>query len=345
MSVALLFLTIADPHFPVLWDRWLDDSAGRCDVYIHPKYPDKVTWRRNAIISQLVGTQWGEIVFAYGALFAEAIASGKRYSKYVLVSESDVPVRAFETFYRAMCMSPSISYYTYIGNPTRWDRENRLSTVSSYHNIVKHSARFALCHNHAVQFAELVRFVSLMDESDDHKSDPLYDFASKLFRSSVSDEFCLSVLSRSIQTDPSFENYSVVEDNWNHTKRSVTSFNRQIEYAYQHLELPSMKHKNHHVQKIKQELNATIKNLQSQRDQVRKSPIAMDDLTKVVDNSNDLDYILNLVRSKYPPIFMRKFAKTSNIYQFWYDIILAVPDGLNNAEWKQFNQDVFTYTV
>lgn len=128
MVVAILFATDTNPHFPNIWDKWIDNGNEpneRCDIYIHPKFPDQVTWRRESILpkSHLSNSYWNDIC---GALLAYA-TSIKTYTKYVIVSESDIPVRPFDTFYRSMCRYPDMSLYT-------------------------NNSNFALCHKHAVEF-------------------------------------------------------------------------------------------------------------------------------------------------------------------------------------------------
>ena len=311
-KIALLFLTIDNPHFPHIWDEWLRGHEDQYDIYIHPKNPEQVTWRRECMLpsQHLVQTKWGQIVYAYGALFRAAIATADRYrdpyKQYILISESCLPVQSFNSLYRFVCSN--LSYYHYIDKPSKWDCEHRLQhvPVSSHgrtaanritaiqSQIVKHDARFSLCHEDAVQFVYMCR--------------PNYSaFVHELFHAPVSDEFCLSAFNLN-----NFVNYEVTHDCWHHTTDAVNNYNNRISQIYDRYGKTA----------IDESGKAEMNELRALRDDIKKSPIAIDDLHALSENGiSDLDLIIGLQQNRNAPFFCRKFAKTSNVSEFWHDII------------------------
>jgi predicted O-methyltransferase YrrM len=45
-KIAFLFLTIENPNFTKVWDYYFKDNQDKINIYIHPKYPDKITWHK-----------------------------------------------------------------------------------------------------------------------------------------------------------------------------------------------------------------------------------------------------------------------------------------------------------
>lgn len=312
-KVALLFLTIDNPHFPDIWDEWLSGQSDKYDIFIHPKNPDDVTWHRERILpsNKLVHTAWGEIVYAYGALFAAATDSGT-YAQYVLISESDLPICGFDAFYRFMSANTKVSYYNRLGGPSNWDCINRLQHVPGYcrftndrvktikSQIVKHDARFSLCHDHAVKFSDLCH--------PNNQSAFVYE----LFQSPVCDEFCLSVLNLD-----EFVNYGITYDCWHHTTAVSEDYRRQIAAIYDRRTIGTFT-------VLTVDDKVSIKELRLLRNNVRKSPIAIDDLSRPLlncPNATDLDILKRLKWNHNPPFLCRKFAKTSNVREFWQSIL------------------------
>ena len=97
-QIAFLFLTIENPNFTKIWDSYFRNKSSKYNLYIHPKYPEKVTWKKSKIIKNLKETGWGFIVEAYYELLKAAFQN-KNNIKFVTISESDVPIKDFDTFY------------------------------------------------------------------------------------------------------------------------------------------------------------------------------------------------------------------------------------------------------
>jgi hypothetical protein len=163
-KIALLFLTDTDPHFPDIWDFYIASAGSeRVNVYIHPKRPDDVKWRQNAIISILQPTEWGHITRAYRALLAEALTDPHN-QKFIFLSESCVPIKPFDQLYAEMHEHPNESWIKRMPITT-YDRRARLSTVPGIENIIgranmlKHYSRTCLSRAHARKVVSSPRVV------------------------------------------------------------------------------------------------------------------------------------------------------------------------------------------
>ncbi len=97
-KIAFLFLLIDNPNFPSIWDEYFKNNEDKYTIYIHPKYPEKHTWKPQCIIKNLKETAWGKIVEAAVSLFKEAYKDKNNY-KFITISERGVPIKLFENFY------------------------------------------------------------------------------------------------------------------------------------------------------------------------------------------------------------------------------------------------------
>ena len=104
-KIAFLFITIGDVNFPKIWDDYFKDNNDKYNIYIHPKYPEKVTWNKDKIIQNLQETSWGFIVKAYIELFKSALQDKDNY-KFITISESCLPIQSFDQFYTNVINDP-----------------------------------------------------------------------------------------------------------------------------------------------------------------------------------------------------------------------------------------------
>ena len=93
-KIAFSFLVLDNPNFPHIWDAYFAGHENHMNVYVHPKYPNLNTWRRECVIQDIQETGWGYIVSAYLALLASAIEDPSN-TKFIFVSESCLPVKPF----------------------------------------------------------------------------------------------------------------------------------------------------------------------------------------------------------------------------------------------------------
>jgi hypothetical protein len=197
-KIALLFLTDADPNFVGVWDAWLAGNDDKIQIYIHPKRPAAVKWRRDRVIAALQPTAYGFITRAYRALLAAALADPLNI-KFVFLSESCVPAVPFAKMYADLCANPAESLVKRM-RISRYDEQARLATVPGLvaavgrANIIKHYSRSCLCRDHARK---------VIDDPRVHWFDEMH----------VGDEFFLS----GIQPVRGMKDAAVTEDDWDDT--------------------------------------------------------------------------------------------------------------------------------
>jgi len=42
-KIAFLFLTLSNPNFPDIWDKYFKGNEDKYSIYIHPKNPNEVS--------------------------------------------------------------------------------------------------------------------------------------------------------------------------------------------------------------------------------------------------------------------------------------------------------------
>jgi hypothetical protein len=104
-KVAFMFLTRGEPHQKILWEEFFAEHEHQFSMFTHAKYPHQVNsplWR-DTIIPEYVPTGWGRVslVDATLRLLAEAIKDPSN-EKFVLVSESCVPIKPFSRVYQEL---------------------------------------------------------------------------------------------------------------------------------------------------------------------------------------------------------------------------------------------------
>lgn len=140
-KLAFLFLIIDDINNPEIWEKYLED-INRRNIYVHPKHPENVkSFLKNYIIDDLRETTWGFIINAYEALFTTAIKDDELNKYFIIISESDIPVKSFNTLYNFVK-----SNYIELWEITKFDENNRLNNLKVFpiKNIIKHSAFYIL---------------------------------------------------------------------------------------------------------------------------------------------------------------------------------------------------------
>lgn len=100
-KIAFLFLTIDIVKHNKIWEDYFKHHTSKYSIYIHPKYPDKVSipWMKNNIISNLVPTKWGYLTNAFYQLLYTAYQD-KDNTHFFFVSDSCIPISSFSLFYK-----------------------------------------------------------------------------------------------------------------------------------------------------------------------------------------------------------------------------------------------------
>jgi hypothetical protein len=235
-KIAFLFLVLDNPNFPKIWDKYFKNNKDKYNIYIHPKYPDKLNWKRKYMISNLKETEWGFITNAYIELMKEAIKNEDNY-KFITISESCIPIQSFDNFYKEAINDPKS--WIKIMKISKYDQEERLKIKG---NFIKHYARFCLNRDH----------VKLLLKKN-------LDFFHNM---QVGDEFFLS----SLYPLKNYRNFAVTHDDWEWTNKQKIIIKNKIKKA---------KNQNDII-KFKEEFNNTAKspktivNVEDDLDKIKK---------------------------------------------------------------------------
>ena len=210
ICIAFLFLTLDNPNFTDIWDYYFKGNEDKINIYIHPKYPENVTWKKQCIINKLKPTEWGFIINAYQSLFIEALKNKSNY-KFITISESCVPIVPFKKLYQDLIINLNESLIKLLPI-TKYDLHMRLTTkiIDSIgrHNLIKHYARMCLSRSHVKK---------LLNSKFNLFSDI-----------QVGDEFFLS----SIMPINNFNNFAVTFDDWNYVDKQKKKIKNEIKQLY-----------------------------------------------------------------------------------------------------------------
>ena len=299
-KIAFLFLLIDNPNFPSIWDKYLENNEDKYSIYIHPKYPENHTWKKNRIIKHLKETAWGKIVEAEISLLKEAYKDKDNY-KFITISESCVPIKSFNTFYNDI-MSDDKSWIK-IMKISNYDHNERIvkfiksiNTEYIYNKIfipdlksfIKHYARFCLNRKHVHK---------LLIKDHENKLDFFYKMP-------IGDEFFLTILN--LNKDE-YKDFNVTFDDWEYVHKEIEKINNIIKDIYKMNDI--LKKTKNSQEKINK-MNSEIEELKKIKNDIGKNP-----KTITILNKEDLDNIKNT-----KSYFYRKFSKNSDIGKYWDNI-------------------------
>ena len=236
-QIAFLFLTIENPNFTKIWDSYFRNKSSKYNLYIHPKYPEKVTWKKSKIIKNLKETGWGFIVEAYYELLKSAFQN-KNNVKFVTISESDVPIKDFDTFYND-CINDEKSWIKFL-KIKKYNWEERIKKQPKNGKspfFIKHYARFCLNRKHVeellLKYEELKFFMKMQ----------------------VGDEFFLSVL----HPIKNVKNFDVAYDDWEYVHELGIKIKDEKRKIYEEQE-KNGKNRSNKLKKLQNEFNQISKN-------------------------------------------------------------------------------------
>jgi Core-2/I-Branching enzyme len=135
MKVAFCFLTQGNLLQPKLWDAFFADvPENRFTIYCHPKHPEQIVdgLLSGRVIDQSVKTHHAHIslVEATLALFRAAYLDDADNEYFVLVSESAIPIVAFDLVYDMLARTGRRSLIPYRLAAQQADHYARLQTVA-----------------------------------------------------------------------------------------------------------------------------------------------------------------------------------------------------------------------
>lgn len=207
-KIAFLFLTLDNPNYPNIWNEYFKNHHHLINIYIHPKFPNNLSWNTHNMIINLKDTAWGFIVNAYISLFEEAYQN-KTNVKFVTISESCLPIKPFMNFYNdaltdineSWIKLMKISKYDYISRLTQQIKKKYKK------NCIKHYARMCLSRKH----------VKLLLNNK-------YDVNKYFGSMHVGDEFFLS----SIYPLNNIRNFAVTHDDWEYVEKLKKNIKNEI---------------------------------------------------------------------------------------------------------------------
>ena len=250
-QIAFLFLTIENPHFTKIWDSYFRNKSSKYNLYLHPKYPEKITWKKSKIIKNLKETDWGFIVEAYYELLKTSYEN-KDNVKFITISESDVPIKDFDTFYED-CINDNNSWIKFM-KIKKYNWEERIKKQPKKGKpdfFIKHYARFCLNREHVKE---------LLDS---------YDKLKYFMKMHVGDEFFLSVL----HPIKNVTNFAVTYDDWDYVRELGIKIKNKKRLIYEKQEKDGKNRSNQ------------LKNLQNNYNKISKNP------KTIIDVEEDLDKI------------------------------------------------------
>lgn len=255
-KIAFLFLVIDNPNFPKIWNSYFRGHKDKYNIYIHPKFPDKLTWNKKYMINNLKETKWGFITNAYIELLKEAYKDEDNY-KFIVISESCVPIQSFDNFYNdaindtrswIKIMKINNYYFSKINN-----HKKELKIYPSH--FIKHYARFCLNRTH----------VKILLDKDKMG---LLNFFHTM---QVGDEFFLSVL----YPLKNYKDFDVTFDDWEYVDQLKKKIKDDKRKLYEIQERDNI------------DLSKDLKILQNKFNNIAKNP------KTIVDIDEDLEKIKN----------------------------------------------------
>ena len=189
-KIAFLFLTKDTLNRIQLWNKYFKGHEEQYSIYVHPysyyksnKSPSNIKDRlvRDNIIDTIVKTDYYHVVGAILELFKVAIQDKDNY-KFILVTESDIPIISFSKMYKKMT-SDNKSFFKLLNIDPRNDWINRIKPALEAHKVngryiihpdkfIKHNPWYCLNRKHIKQILkspkEYLELFKTMDIGNEH---------------------------------------------------------------------------------------------------------------------------------------------------------------------------------
>ena len=113
-KIAFIFLTVGDVKQNKIWQHFFKNHKDKYNIYIHPKFPNKVnSIFKDHIIDKLIPTKWGDVslVDATNILIENALKDSSN-KKIILVSDSCIPIKNFDYIYNTV-LKDKKSWFNY----------------------------------------------------------------------------------------------------------------------------------------------------------------------------------------------------------------------------------------
>lgn len=188
-KIAFLFLTKDTLNRVQLWNKYFKGHEEQYSIYIHPysyyntrnKPHIKDRLVRDNIIDTIVKTDYYHVVGAILELFKVAIQDKDNY-KFILVTESDIPIISFNKMYKKMT-ADNKSFFKILEVDPRNDWVNRIKPALEAHKVtgqyiinpnkfIKHNPWYCLNRKHLKQVLkspkEYLELFKTMDIGNEH---------------------------------------------------------------------------------------------------------------------------------------------------------------------------------
>ena len=181
-KVSFLFLTQGDVNHPIIWGKYFKESNGRHSVVAHPKNYNQIRtpWLKNAAIERkdIKGTIWGHLTNAYIQLLRTAMTDPSSMW-FIFVSESCLPCKKFDTFYKFLNTEPDSSYIHKRPFDSININKNKQVAARIGNINLKHSGWYVLSRKHAkallaVEESKLKNY-NLINAGDEHLLFSIYN--------------------------------------------------------------------------------------------------------------------------------------------------------------------------
>jgi hypothetical protein len=235
-KIAFLFLILDNPNFPKIWNSYFRGNLDRYSIYVHPKHPEKLEWKNKYMIDNLKETSWGFITRAYIELLKKAYEDKDNY-KFVTISESCIPIKSFDKFYKD-CTTDPRSWMKSM-EMKKYDYEGRLNlekTKPRPKHFIKNYARFCLNREHVKELLSKEKELEFFH------------------RMQVGDEYFLSVL----HPLKNVRDFAVTYDDWDYIDKIKKNIKNKIRLLWEKQEKTGIDTSNER-KKFQEEFNEIAK--------------------------------------------------------------------------------------
>ena len=212
MKIAFLFLIINDIYFPEIWEYYFKNNYDKISIYCHPKNPDnvKTPWLKKNIIKNLKKTEWGHFTNAIINLLKTGL-DDKDNLKFIIVSESCLPVKSFNKFYNMLSNDPINTSYLKLNsfNIEFFKKHHDKNNLIKENNLIKHSGWWCLSRHHVKK---------LITHKDINKFQNII----------AGDEYILSL----IYPSDNIKNFEMTYANWSYNLNEIEELSNKLKYYY-----------------------------------------------------------------------------------------------------------------
>lgn len=210
-TIAFLFLTKGNLVHDNIWASYFKGKKNYT-IYCHPsnKHVELYGILKGKKIKQHFETTWGHTALAHQALLAAAFANKKNY-KFILCSESCVPIQSFDAMYKYLTLNNN-SYIKQLH--LAFDDRIKNEPLAQLLFIKKHAANYCLNRLHTMTIVNAATDMMCMFQ-----------------RMPNGDEHFLSLIWE-LEYEESIENSWIVYSNWDYTKKKIVLYRKMVEKEY-----------------------------------------------------------------------------------------------------------------